>query len=247
MKMKIVIPTYNAQDWIHQCVSSIRNQDFKDWECVIINDASTDSTRKVIDNIDFLKTDKRFTVLHNDINVKALANIVRGFEILDCKADPECIMMAIDGDDFLFSNWSLGIVAQAYRQHPQILLSYGNWVGYPDGTRSNCAQYDIETIRSNDYRVKPFIASHLRTFKSKLWYAINDKDLRDDDGKYFSAGWDVAFMIPMLEMAQDRHIFIDHVLYCYNRFNPISDFRVHANSQVSAVDVVKRRKKYERM
>ena len=92
-----------------------------------------------------------------------------------------------------------------------------------------------------------FYASHLRTFKSKLWYSIKDEDLRDEAGEYFSAGWDFAFMVPMLEMAQERHIFIDQVLYCYNRFNPISDFRVHSTKQQSAVDVTKKRAKYKRL
>ena len=246
IEMKIVVPVYNAQDWIYRCLLSIKNQEFTNWKCIVINDASTDNTKSVIEDIDFLKNDERFIVQHNDTNVKALQNIVDGFNILGCKNNPESILMAIDGDDFLFSEWSLGIISQAYTQLPQLLLSYGNWVGYPDGTTSNCRRYNNETIRDSDYRIVPFTASHLRTFKSRLWYAIDDKDLRDDTGEYFSAGWDVAFMVPMLEMAQERHVFIDHVLYCYNRINPISDFRVHAEPQLNAVDVIKGRKKYER-
>ena len=246
LKMKIVVPTYNTEGWIERCLRSIAIQAYPFWECVIINDASTDATGDVIDGLDFVKKDPRFSVVHNDQNVKALKNIVDGFNYLNCKDDPECVMMVVDGDDFLFSEYSLLIVNEAYSRFPETLLTYGNWVGHPDGTDSNCNYYSKETVKNRTFRYDPFIASHLRTFKSKIWYEIKDEDLRDDDGEYFIAGWDVAFMMPMLEMAQVRHIFIPNRLYCYNRHNPISDFKVRGQKQLSAVDVVKSRQIYPR-
>ena len=247
VKMKIVVPVFNVEEWIERCLRSISAQSFKDWECVIINDCSTDHTAQSIDSLDFISSDSRFKIVHNKKNVKALKNIVDGFTSLGAKNDPESILMAIDGDDFLFSDQSLQIISQIYSAHPQLLLTYGNWIGHPDGTRSNCRPYDNNIIANSSYRSAPFVASHLRTFKSRLWYAIDDRDLRDDSGEYFTAGWDVAFMIPMLEMAQERHGFVDHVLYCYNRINPISDFRVHEKAQIDAVGIVQGRKKYERL
>ncbi len=247
IKMKIVVPTYNTEQWIERCLRSISSQTFKDWECVIINDASTDSTGSKIDALDFVKNDERFSVVHNEVNVKALKNIVDGFNFLDCPSNPNCIMMVIDGDDFLYSEKSLEIIGNVYVNHPQLLLTYGDWIGYPYGDRSNCRPYSREVIVNNDYRTADFCASHLRTFKSRLWYSIRDEDLRDDTGKYFEAGWDVAFMVPMLEMAQERHAYVPWVLYCYNKDNPLSDFRVHAESQLSAVEVVKKKQKYKRI
>jgi glycosyltransferase involved in cell wall biosynthesis len=245
--MKIVVPTYNTQGWITRCLASIYNQTFKQWECIIINDASTDKTGQVIDSLDFVKNDPRFKVLHNTVNVKALKNIVDGFNHLESKSDPECIMMVVDGDDFLFSEYSLEIVNQVYSNRPELLLTYGNWVGYPDGTDSNCRPYDNAVITNNTFRHEPFIASHLRTFKSKIWYNIRDEDLRiKESGDYFEAGWDVAFMIPMLEMAQERHVFIPNRLYCYNRYNPISDCKIREDKQLQAVDTVKSREVYSR-
>ena len=155
-------------------------------------------------------------------------------------------MMVIDGDDFLYSEYSLDVIRQAYTQFPYVLLTYGNWIGYPDGTDSNCQPYTRETVVNNRFRYDPFVASHLRTFKSKLWYSIKDEDLRDDEGNYFVAGWDVAFMMPMLEMAHERHVFIPNRLYCYNRYNPISDCKIREGDQLSAVDVVKSRPPYNR-
>ena len=247
LKMKIVVPTYNTESWITRCLSSISSQVFEDWECVIINDASTDDTGAVIDSLDFVRDDPRFTVLHNKTNVKALKNIVDGFNFLNCKDDPACAMMVIDGDDFLYSDQSLNIISTVYSQQPQLLLTYGDWIGHPYGDGSNCRPYEHRVIIDNDYRNAPFVASHLRTFRSILWYAIKDEDLRDESGKYFEAGWDVAFMIPMLEMAQERHAFVNRVMYCYNKENPLSDYKVNAEKQESAVKLTQSRKSYSRL
>jgi glycosyltransferase involved in cell wall biosynthesis len=247
MKFKIVVPTYNTEGWIGRCLLSIAVQSFKDFECAVINDASTDRTKEVIEGLEFIKDDERFSVIHNQSNVKALKNIVDGFNFLEAKKEPESVLMIIDGDDFLFSDQSLAIVAQYYQQIEGLLLTYGNWIGHPIGSRSNCRKYDNNVIDNSLYRYTDFHASHLRTFKSKLWYSINDEDLRDESGNYFEAGWDVAFMMPMMEMAQERHRFIEQVLYCYNMHNPISDFRSCPEKQTLAVELTRKRKPYKRL
>ena len=244
-KMNIVVPTYNSEKWIEKCLMSIYEQSFSNWNCIVINDCSNDNTKDVMDKLGFLESDPRFTVKHNATNVGALQNIVEGFEELGSRDEPESLLMAIDGDDFLFSTDSLAMVDYAYSNVEDHLLTYGNWVGYPDGTKSNCAPYSSSVISERSYRYQPFTASHLRAFKSKLWYKIKDEDLRDEEGKYFKAGWDVAFMIPMLEMAGSRFAFIQNILYCYNRSNPISDFKVRPEKQESAVNIIRSRTAYE--
>lgn len=241
---KIVVPTYNTEGWIARCLYSIHTQVHKDWQCIVYNDASTDSTKEVIDSLDFVKNDSRFSVIHNEQNVKALQNIVDGFNLLNAKKDPESVLMIIDGDDFLFSEYSLAIVEQAYEQ-TGCVLTYGNHIHHPTGGKSNCEPIPIDVIQNKQFRNYKFVASHLRTFKSKLWYSIKDEDLRDDDGKYFSVGWDVSFMLPMLEMAGTKFVHIPNVLYCYNRFNPLSDDVIRQIDQHRVEMKIRNMPKYE--
>jgi glycosyltransferase involved in cell wall biosynthesis len=42
--VSIVVPLYNKEKYILQCLLSIANQDFKDWECIIVDDGSTDES-----------------------------------------------------------------------------------------------------------------------------------------------------------------------------------------------------------
>ena len=45
---KIIIPTYNAEDWVENSLISVLNQDYDDFECIITDDCSSDNTAKAI-------------------------------------------------------------------------------------------------------------------------------------------------------------------------------------------------------
>jgi len=245
MKLNIVVPTYNTEAWIQRCLYSIQTQSYKNFSCVIYNDASTDRTAEAINSFVAATKDERFVVIHNSSNKKALHNIVDGFKFLRTEDEPESVLMVIDGDDYLFSEYSLELLASAYAQ-TGCLLSYGNHIHWPTGeTRTNCEKFPDEVVANNSYRDYKFITSHLRTWKSKLWNSIKDEDLRDLNGEYFKTGWDVSFMIPMLEMAAGRHLFIPNVLYVYNRWNPISDDRIYADDQGRVDKLVRTRDRYK--
>lgn len=48
--VSIIIPVYNADKYILRCLKSIVNQTFKNYECIIIDDGSSDESRKIINN-----------------------------------------------------------------------------------------------------------------------------------------------------------------------------------------------------
>ena len=58
----IVIPVYNAAPYLRECLDSIRAQTFADWECVCVDDGSSDGSGAVLD--EFTATDPRFRIVH---------------------------------------------------------------------------------------------------------------------------------------------------------------------------------------
>ena len=48
MEVSIIMPVYNAQDFIKESIESILNQNYQNFELIIINDGSTDKTHKYI-------------------------------------------------------------------------------------------------------------------------------------------------------------------------------------------------------
>ncbi len=62
-KISILIPAKNAEKYLHACINSIIVQTETDWECIVINDNSTDDTLAILE--DFAQKDTRISVYSN--------------------------------------------------------------------------------------------------------------------------------------------------------------------------------------
>ena len=60
--VSIVIPVYNAEKTLERTLFSVSNQTFSEWECVLVDDGSTDGSLSICER--FCKTDKRFRFIH---------------------------------------------------------------------------------------------------------------------------------------------------------------------------------------
>lgn len=63
-KISIIMPVYNSEKYLRQCIDSILNQTFTDFELILIDDGSSDSSGRICD--DFSKEDKRVVVRHKE-------------------------------------------------------------------------------------------------------------------------------------------------------------------------------------
>lgn len=68
MKISIGIPFYNAEEYFADSIKSVINQSFKDWELILVNDGSTDSSLKIANQ--FANLDKRIRVISDGLNKK---------------------------------------------------------------------------------------------------------------------------------------------------------------------------------
>jgi len=67
--VSVVTPTYNRADRIPRAIESVRDQTFEDWEHVVVDDASTDATRTVLESYD----DDRIRYLRHESNRRQAA------------------------------------------------------------------------------------------------------------------------------------------------------------------------------
>lgn len=74
-KVTIITPAFNHERFISQCIKSVLAQTYKNWEQIIIDDASTDETFKIASS--FAKKDKRIKIVRHSKNfgIKRLADI----------------------------------------------------------------------------------------------------------------------------------------------------------------------------
>ena len=93
----VFVPTYNSEKYLRQCLDSVLQQTFQDWQCVISDDASTDKSVEIAR--EYQKIDSRFKVLTYEKNVGAANNWNRAKENNNSFATK--ILCA---DDYLFKD-----------------------------------------------------------------------------------------------------------------------------------------------
>lgn len=91
IKVSVVVPVYNAENYIKKCIDSLVNQTYKDIEIIIVNDGSTDNSLEVIRKFD----DERIKIIHQQNSGVYLAR-KKGIET----ATGEYIMF-VDSDDWI--------------------------------------------------------------------------------------------------------------------------------------------------
>ena len=239
-KFVIIVPLYNVEKWIRTNINSVLSQTFENYECYYIDDMSTDSTSSVIESFN---SDK-INLIRNNEKKYALRNIVEAIQL--AKPNDEDIIVTLDGDDWLSRKDCLQILNSYYQD--DTLLTYGRYMNYPQGTLPvNVTKYSNHVVENNSYREAPWRASHLRSFKYKLWKQIDLNDLKDGDGNFYEMAWDLAFMFPMLEMAGDRWKYVKEVLYCYNLTNPLNDHKVDHTKQLRLDAEIRKKAKYAKI
>lgn len=90
-KVSIITPCYNAEKYIHETYESVMSQTFKDFEWIIINDASSDKTKEILETL----KDPRIKIHHKDINEGVSLARNKGLEL----ATGDLIAF-LDADDF---------------------------------------------------------------------------------------------------------------------------------------------------
>ena len=237
---KIIVPFYNVEKWIKVCVRSIKAQDHKDFQCILLDDMSTDNTAKIVR--EEIGNDPRFTFVDVQEKAYALKNIYDGIELSN--PSPEDVIVTLDGDDWLARKDVLTVLDQIYRTS-DCRMTYGSYAEYPGGKRGKFAkQIPIEWITQRHLRRAPWQASHLRTFKHDLWDRIKVEDLQDADGNFYRMAWDLAFMFPMLEMAGTKSVHINQPLYVYNMSNPLNDHKIDNELQVRTENEIRQKPPY---
>lgn len=106
---------YNGEDYLEETLKSICNQTFKDWELVVINDCSTDSTLTILEK--YAAADERIKIHSNEVNLRLQASLNKGLLLVRGK-----YVARIDADDIALSD-RLEKQYKFMEEHPDIALS----------------------------------------------------------------------------------------------------------------------------
>lgn len=99
IEISIIVPVYNIENYIVECVNSILGQTFKKYEIILVDDGSTDKSPEICDK--FAKENKSIRVIHKENGGLSDARNA-GISISQGK-----YIMFVDGDDFLYDKTCL--------------------------------------------------------------------------------------------------------------------------------------------
>ena len=236
--MIVITAFYNAEEYIERCVGSIIGQNHSDFKCYLIDDMSTDSSVDKIKNM--IEGDDRFELIINTNKKYKTLNFVDVLK--DENISDDDIVVEIDGDDWLPNSSTLTRVKEAYSDE-NVWITNGNFKYATGEMGFSSPQTNFDTLR-----VDRFTASHLRTWRVFLWRNIKDEDHKDSNGDYLSINADLAYMLPMLEMAGPEHYkYLPEVNLVYNNLNPINDHKVNMDLVNKVAYEIRNKPKYKRL
>jgi glycosyltransferase involved in cell wall biosynthesis len=236
--MIILTTTYNCAPYVERSLLSIMSQRFKDFTCYITDDMSTDGTVNKVKEI--IKDDPRFVLIENHCKLYQGGNYDQIIRWRAQNGDEICV--EVDGDDWLPNSNCLSKIDEVY-QDPNVWMTSGSFK-YHDGRPG----FNKPITSTDNIRKSNFTLSHMRTWKAWLWNKIEDSDLKDKDGKYYSVAGDLSFMWPMIEMAGLEHFkFIPDILYVYNESNPINDHKVDLSKVRNIHNLISNKTPYKKL
>lgn len=131
-KVSIIVTCHNLAKYLNDALGSMAKQTFQDWECVIVDDASTDKTSEVAQG--WVDLDKRFHYFKTPENLKL--SRARNFGLAQARGK---YILNLDADDLLTSN-ALALLSGAMDRNPAVHIAYGGLDLISDdgsGRRSN--------------------------------------------------------------------------------------------------------------
>lgn len=200
IKVSIIVPIYNAEKYLYQCLESIRKQTLKDIEIICVNDGSTDKSGEIIDK--FCHMDKRFSAVHKDNRGNGHSMNV-GIE-RSCGEYIGCV----EADDYIDEK----MFEKLY------MLSNDGKVDIVKGNFWNCYEDDDKGVRNVVNSERKHISDSIRPFTihecpqilwghPSIWSAIYRRTLIEDNRIVFKeekgGGWvDNPFFFEVMCCAQ---------------------------------------------
>lgn len=174
VKISVIIPVYNDEKHLGECLDSVSNQTLDDIEIICINDGSTDSSLEILNEY---STDKRMTIITQTNQGSAIARN-KGLDI----AQGEYIGF-LDADDIYINRQSLEIMFDAAKKHDASMISANlkfltperNLISNPHYKRGTFHYFREESIIEPDEYGIPFY------FYKNLYKADLIEDIRFPD------------------------------------------------------------------
>lgn len=144
-RFSIIVPVYNVEKYLAECVESVLAQTFSDWEMILVDDGSPDQCPRLCD--EWAEKDNRIKVVHKENGGLSSA---RNAGIRHCKGD---YLLFLDSDDFYNDKNALKIFNEKLNENETDVLIFGctDFNMNTGKTVVSRTGYDLDLIAKNNY------------------------------------------------------------------------------------------------
>lgn len=243
--VSLIIPVYNMEKYIHECLESVFNQTYKNIEVIIVNDGSTDRSKYIIEN--FMKTYKNIVYIdqHNQglsMSRNNALNYVNGEYVL-----------FLDSDDYLEQN-CIELLYKKAKENDYDMVIMGHRKVYNDNSY-HLDEYCINNLDENKSYTGKYVANMI--LESKIQGYACDKLIKvkclKENKLYFEPNKYIEDLYPIFKQVYscNKIGFINKPLYNYRQLqSSISHKRTeklindYAYANVKVLDYIKDKKDF---
>lgn len=216
-QLSIIVPVYNVEAYIDECLDSIAEQTFKDWECILIDDGSRDWSGFICDN--YHKKDSRFKVVHqNNAGVSAARNV--GIELASAP-----LISFIDPDDYISKDYFKTLVAGLNSINGDVSVSFFSYVNQFGKESLYALENTLELISKRRFANSAMLSNSEvlkalcdNLFSCTSWGEVFRRDLWGDTR--FPVGIDLGedmMIVPPIIAKAKAAIYVPEAVYYYRQ------------------------------
>lgn len=218
--ISIIVPVYNAEDYLYVCLNSILRQSYQDFEVICIDDSSSDSSLEILEYFEF--KDSRIKIIKNDSNNGK--GFCRNLGLNVAKGE---YISFLNANDWLSSDALEVIVKNIHDKNPEVLI-------FENIIFDDKCDFLIDSINNLDFlsNIKTKVFNHFdldkfRFFEisTNVWNKVYSKSFLDINGIRFSDknlfNPDIPFVFNVLVRAK-KISYIDSYIYNFRKIsNPL--------------------------
>lgn len=199
--ISVIVPCFNQAEFLSETLQSVFDQSWQNWECIIVNDGSTDETEKLA--LEWCSRDNRFLYFKQK---NSGVSIARNAGIKIANGD---FILPLDSDDLISSNYIQECVSVMLNE-PETKIVYGraSFFGEKSGVW-DLPKYNYDLLLSRN------IIFCTALYKKASWQKCGGYD-----SQFISGLEDWDFWLSIIN-EEDKIIRVDEIMFYY-RIRPLS-------------------------
>ena len=214
--LSIIVPVYNTEEYLRQCLDSIISQNNGDMEVILVDDGSTDSSGAICD-----KYAERYSQIIRVIHQKNQGLLLA--RRTGIKASHGDYISHVDADDYLLDG-AINTICHTISEHPCDMLFfdyiYGAGQGKPERLIRIREEKEITVIPEKNMIIQQFLFG---AYFNNMWMKVTKRSVVDIETDYspfrvVANGEDVLQSLALIDRSIS-FVYIPQALYYYRRDN----------------------------